>query len=110
MSEFYDDKTLTCRDCRQAFTFTGGEQRFYTERQFAEPTRCKPCRAAKKASREAQTPEAPAPAQLDTSNPRRPFTYEPSSDLPKGGGGKRKAGEGKRKRDETSGWKADYDD
>ena len=48
----YADKTLTCRDCGQAFTFTTGEQEFYASRGFTnEPTRCPDCRSARKASR-----------------------------------------------------------
>ena len=43
------DRTLTCRDCGQAFTFTAGEQAFYAEKGFQnEPTRCRNCRAARK--------------------------------------------------------------
>lgn len=45
------DKTLTCRDCGQQFTFTEGEQSFYQERGYSEPQRCSSCRAAKKAQR-----------------------------------------------------------
>jgi len=45
------DKTLTCRDCGQAFTFTAGEQAFYQERGFSEPQRCPACRSARKAQR-----------------------------------------------------------
>jgi CxxC-x17-CxxC domain-containing protein len=45
------DRTLTCRDCGQTFTFTAGEQAFYTERGFSDPQRCPACRAAKKAQR-----------------------------------------------------------
>lgn len=47
------DKTLTCRDCGQAFTFTAGEQAFYQERGFSEPQRCPACRSARKAQRAA---------------------------------------------------------
>lgn len=43
------DRTLTCRDCGQEFVFTAGEQTFYAERSYSEPTRCKPCRQARKA-------------------------------------------------------------
>ena len=43
------DKTLTCRDCGAEFVFTVGEQEFYKEKGFTtEPTRCLPCRRAKK--------------------------------------------------------------
>ena len=47
------DKTLTCRDCGNTFTFTEGEQEFYNSRGYSEPQRCPDCRAAKKAARNA---------------------------------------------------------
>jgi CxxC-x17-CxxC domain-containing protein len=47
------DRTLTCRDCGQAFTFTAGEQAFYAERGYSEPLRCPSCRAARKQQRSA---------------------------------------------------------
>ena len=48
----YEDKTLVCRDCGAEFVFTAGEQEFYAEKGFQnEPTRCKSCRDARKASR-----------------------------------------------------------
>jgi CxxC-x17-CxxC domain-containing protein len=45
------DKILTCRDCGQEFVFTAGEQEFYAEKGFNEPSRCAGCRAARKNSR-----------------------------------------------------------
>jgi CxxC-x17-CxxC domain-containing protein len=45
------DKTLTCADCSQEFSFTASEQQFYADRQFTEPRRCPSCRALRKASR-----------------------------------------------------------
>jgi CxxC-x17-CxxC domain-containing protein len=49
----YQDKTLTCRDCRNEFVFTAGEQEFYAQKGFTnEPTRCPDCRRAAKAARE----------------------------------------------------------
>lgn len=48
----FTDKTLTCRDCGAAFTFTAGEQDFYAQKGFDnEPTRCPGCRSARKAER-----------------------------------------------------------
>jgi CxxC-x17-CxxC domain-containing protein len=48
----YADKTLTCRDCGQAFLFTTGEQEFHASKGFTnEPGRCQDCRAARKAER-----------------------------------------------------------
>jgi CxxC-x17-CxxC domain-containing protein len=45
------DKIMTCRDCGTEFTFTEGEQAFYAQKGFSEPSRCPNCRAAKKAAR-----------------------------------------------------------
>lgn len=48
----FADKSLTCRDCGTAFTFTSGEQEFYAQKGFDnEPTRCQNCRQARKQSR-----------------------------------------------------------
>jgi len=48
----FEDKTLVCKDCGSEFVFTAGEQAFYAEKGFQnEPTRCKACRSARKASR-----------------------------------------------------------
>ncbi len=45
------DKTLNCKDCNSPFTFTVGEQQFYSEKGFTnEPTRCPDCRKARKAN------------------------------------------------------------
>lgn len=53
------DSNLTCRDCKQGFVFTAGEQSFFTERNFGPPVRCKACRDVRKAS-------APKPAPQQT--------------------------------------------
>lgn len=45
------DKVIVCQDCGQEFTFTEGEQKFYAERGFADPVRCKACRVARKAKK-----------------------------------------------------------
>ncbi len=42
------DKEIICKDCRNPFTFTEGEQTFYVEKGLHEPRRCKECRSAKK--------------------------------------------------------------
>lgn len=47
----FTDKTLTCVDCGQAFTFTAGEQEFHQSKGFGnEPRRCPNCRRARKAA------------------------------------------------------------
>src|SRR5215471_4053257 len=46
----FTDKVLTCRDCGEQFTWTAGEQEFYQSRGLLNPpTRCGPCRQARKA-------------------------------------------------------------
>ncbi len=48
----YEDKTITCADCGQAFTFSASEQAFYAEKGFSDaPKRCKSCRQSRKAQR-----------------------------------------------------------
>ena len=48
----YTDRTITCLDCGQEFSFTAGEQEFYAQRGFTEPPkRCPSCRAIRKAQR-----------------------------------------------------------
>ena len=32
----YEDKTLICKDCKQEFVFTAGEQEFYGEKGFVQ--------------------------------------------------------------------------
>ncbi len=45
----YEDKTLVCSDCKNEFTFTAGEQEFFSQKGFiAEPKRCKPCRISRR--------------------------------------------------------------
>ena len=45
----YQDRTLTCADCGQQFTWTAGEQEFYAQRGLTnEPRRCPDCRRARK--------------------------------------------------------------
>ncbi len=47
----YLDRTLTCRECGEGFTFTAGEQAFYAARGLVhEPARCPSCRSARKAA------------------------------------------------------------
>lgn len=47
------DVSLACRDCGGTFLFTVGEQEFYSVKGFeGPPSRCKPCRAQKKLSRD----------------------------------------------------------
>ena len=45
-----EDKILVCKDCKEEFVFSTGEQEFYKEKGFDnEPVRCPSCRRARKA-------------------------------------------------------------
>lgn len=44
----YEDKTILCIDCKQNFEFSAGEQKFFFEREFSTPKRCKPCKNKKR--------------------------------------------------------------
>lgn len=97
------DEERTCRDCNNVFVFTAGEQRFYEERGFTPPNRCKPCRDKRKAEREAgDGPREPALSRRPISNPivehRRAPPSEHSNGLNGGGDGGRRKRKGRRKR------------
>jgi CxxC-x17-CxxC domain-containing protein len=52
----FQDRSLTCRDCREAFVFASGEQAFFASKGLTnEPQRCPTCRAAAKRVR-SETP------------------------------------------------------
>ena len=51
MEEKFEDKILICKDTGKEFVFTAGEQKFYKERGFQEPVRCKEAREARKQAR-----------------------------------------------------------
>ncbi len=41
----FQDKTLKCKECGKDFTWTAGEQEFFSSKGFKnKPTRCKDCR------------------------------------------------------------------
>ncbi len=48
----FQDKPLQCSDCGREFSFTAGEQEFYSSHGLQnEPRRCPECRQAKKSER-----------------------------------------------------------
>ena len=53
----YEDRTLTCRDCSEAFLFSVGEQTFFASKGLTnDPQRCPSCRAAAKRARAVGSP------------------------------------------------------
>ncbi len=48
----FEDKTLTCSDCGNSFTFSAEEQEQFQQRGYTnEPKRCPECRQARKSER-----------------------------------------------------------
>jgi CxxC-x17-CxxC domain-containing protein len=48
----FEDKTLTCSDCNNTFTFSAEEQQQFQSRGYTnEPKRCPTCRQTRKAER-----------------------------------------------------------
>ena len=45
------EQQLTCADCGREFAFGEEEQRFFREKGFDPPKRCKECRQARKEQR-----------------------------------------------------------
>ena len=48
----FQDKTLTCRECAQDFTFSVEEQEFHQQKGYTnEPKRCPNCRETRRSNR-----------------------------------------------------------
>lgn len=82
----YQDQEKTCRDCKRGFSFTAGEQRFFIERQFTPPVRCKQCRDTRKANAPRQEPMVQRVAERYTpvgrQEERRSSKYDARQDWP----------------------------
>ena len=73
------DKTLVCRECGAEFIFTSGEQAFYSERGFVEPSRCPSCRAARRSGRAAGGLSEGYSARPSSSMPREQRQLYPAT-------------------------------
>ncbi len=78
----FTDLNLICRDCKQPFIFTAGEQEFFASKQLSQRVRCKDCSARRRAEQQnGQNGAAPgftaAPAPAPMVEPeverRKPF-------------------------------------
>jgi len=80
----FEDITLTCVECNEAFVFTAGEQEFFAQKQLnAPPKRCSACRRLKRAQKPSGRRQPPgeyrSPAFRD-SEPRGPRGGRRSND------------------------------
>jgi CxxC-x17-CxxC domain-containing protein len=65
MHSHYVDQTLPCRDCGTNFTWTAGEQEFYTTKGLTNsPSRCPACRRSAKEARETGRPAGGRPREM----------------------------------------------
>ena len=48
------DEVIDCMDCVKQFVWTKGEQAYFALNALSAPKRCKPCRVAKRALRDAR--------------------------------------------------------
>ena len=48
----FEDRTLTCQECGQPFTFSADDQSYHAEKGYTnDPKRCLPCRQARRNDR-----------------------------------------------------------
>lgn len=45
------DKKIVCKECGKEFVLTVGEQKWYKEKGFNDPVRCRECRQTRKIKR-----------------------------------------------------------
>ncbi len=63
----YQDRTLSCVECGQAFTFSADDQAYHAERGFTnEPKRCPDCRQARRAQRNSGGGFGRSPREMHT--------------------------------------------
>ena len=56
----YQDRTLTCQDCGQPFTFSADDQAYHAQKGFTnEPKRCTSCRQTRRSERDGGYSQGP---------------------------------------------------
>jgi CxxC-x17-CxxC domain-containing protein len=83
----FQDKSLQCADCGATFTFTAGEQEFYSSRGLLnEPKHCPQCRQARKAERygsnSTRSPRQMFPAVCAQCGKETEVPFEPRGNRP----------------------------
>jgi hypothetical protein len=67
------DQEKVCRDCNSKFIFTEGEQRFFEEKQYTPPNRCKSCRDKRKLEKQGHVGASPSKPILEYVNRPAPM-------------------------------------
>ena len=79
------DRTLTCVECGQEFTFTADDQDFHSRKGYQEPKRCPNCRQARKAERggfEGRAPREMHPVTCSNCGKQTEVPFLPRGDRP----------------------------
>jgi CxxC-x17-CxxC domain-containing protein len=81
----YDDRTLTCQDCGQSFTFSADDQAYHAEKGYTnEPKRCPSCRETRRSERggSGQFPRQMYPAVCAQCGKQTEVPFQPRGDRP----------------------------
>ena len=82
----YEDKSLTCQDCGQPFTFSADDQSFHEMKGFTnEPKRCNPCRQTRRSERDggySQGPREMHPVVCAECGKNTTVPFQPRGDRP----------------------------
>lgn len=81
----YTDRTLTCQDCGQSFTFSADDQEFFAVKGYTEPKRCPDCRQARRSDRgrtESYGPRQFYPVTCSNCGVQTEVPFRPRGDRP----------------------------
>lgn len=79
----YQDRTLTCRECGEEFTFSSGEQAFFASKGLTnDPQRCFSCRQAQKRNRAEGAPREYHAAVCHKCGQQAMVPFAPRNDRP----------------------------
>lgn len=83
VSPVFEDKNLSCRECKRSFVFTASEQEFFaTSGLINEPRRCPSCRVVNQLRRKGRDPDSSAEVPcancgITTRVPFKPIGHKP---------------------------------
>jgi CxxC-x17-CxxC domain-containing protein len=84
----YQDRTLTCQDCGQSFTFSADDQAYHAEKGYTnEPKRCPACRTSRRNERGGgggygRSPREMYPAVCAQCGKQTEVPFQPRGDRP----------------------------
>jgi len=83
LERVYQDRSLTCRDCAEEFSFSAGEQAFFATKGLTnDPQRCPSCRAVAKRARSSESAREFHAAICGACGGQAVVPFAPRSDRP----------------------------